>query len=1188
MIWYVRETAVGTGDCTSWANACLLRQAIPLATYGDQIWVAAGTYKPSYSPSHIEHRNAGFTLTKGVAIYGGFPAAGGTFSQRDWETNITILSGEVRESTTITDNILHVVYSNGVTETAILDGFIITGGYGSGAGFTRDAGGGMHNENSSPTLANLIFINNHAMANGGGMWNLNSSPHLQNVVFVGNSTTQSGGGMYNEASNPTLVNVTFVANAAGFGGGLYANNTSYPNLTNCIVWSNVVTYSDAQIRSSTLNNTTVNYSIVQGGWAGGGGTGNLTSDPLFVRNPTLGANPWMGLSDYGDLHLQGASPAIDAGQNSPVLDGTDMDGDLNRTEAAPFDLNHGLRFMNIPTKSDTGSGTAPLVDMGAYEVVNHAPDLTAITTPRSVNEGSQIAFTIAATDSDIPANTLTFSLPNTPANASLNASTGAFSWTPSETQGPGTYDLNFIVSDGVLTDSQVVRINVGEVNIAPVLNSINTPQTINEESQIAFTATATDDDRPNNTLTFSLGIGAPIGAQITSGGAFTWTPTEEQGNNNDYTIRVIVGDGTTTVFQDVVIHVNEINTAPELGNITTPQTVAEGSQIAFNATAADVDRPNNTLTFSLTNAPNGAAITPGGAFTWTPGETQGPGSYTVRVNVSDGTTSDYQDVVINVSEVNLAPKLAAITTPWNIPEGSPMTFTATATDDDRPANTLAFSLKNAPNGAAINPTSGIFTWNPDETQGPGSYSFSVVVTDSGSPAASAEQVVQVNVAEANQAPLANSDLYTTPEDTRLSVAVADGVLHNDSDSDLPPATLTARPYAAPTHGALALALDGSFVYTPTLNYHGLDSFTYVVSDGVLTDTAQVTITVSSVDDVPLVAAGADISSAVEGLAVSFQGSYQEILRPSSAQDSAAAVGIRWDFGDNAGATGVLTPTHTYVDDGKYTVTLTVTSTNGLAAKDTLVVTVSNAAPLVNAGPDGKTTINRAHIFKASFTDSGAVDTHTIAWDFGDNTTASGSLTPRHAYTTAGDYTVKLTITDNGGAATSDTLVVHVTPPLPAYLPVTMKVAPLVFVTEADSYVSGSKPTSNYGNATSLRVDAAPVMRSYIQFNVQGIKGTVTSVRLFLYADANAKAGTTVSSTGSDWREMGINYNNAPAAVSKLATLDALSEGTWVEIDLTGYVTENGVYSLMLDTSEAASFSSREGANAPRLEIKIQP
>ncbi|CAG0926758.1 hypothetical protein PLCT1_00142, partial [Planctomycetaceae bacterium] len=135
--------------------------------------------------------------------------------------------------------------------------------------------------------------------------------------------------------------------------------------------------------------------------------------------------------------------------------------------------------------------------------------------------------------------------------------------------------------------------------------------------------------------------------------------------------------------------------------------------------------------------------------------------------------------------------------------------------------------------------------------------------------------------------------------------------------------------------------------------------------------------------------------------------------------------VVWDFGDSSTASGSLTPSHVYADNGTYTVTLTVTDKDGGFDSDTLIVTVNNVAPTVEAGLDQMANEGSPVDFNGSFTDPGSIDTHTLAWDFGDGATASNTLTPTHVYADNGVYTVTLAITDNDGGMHSDTLVITV-------------------------------------------------------------------------------------------------------------------------------------------------------------------
>jgi hypothetical protein len=338
-------------------------------------------------------------------------------------------------------------------------------------------------------------------------------------------------------------------------------------------------------------------------------------------------------------------------------------------------------------------------------------------------------FTATATDSDLPAQTLTFSLVGAPTGATIDGTTGAFSWTPTEAQGPGSYPFTVRVSDGVTNTDAAITLDVTEANAAPAIANVPASATIPELSPYTFTATATDSDVPAQTLTFSL-VGAPAGAAIGgSTGVFTWTPTEAQGPGS-YPFTVRVSDGTANSDASITLNVTEVNAAPAIANVPASATIPEMAPYTFTATATDADLPAQTLTFSLVGAPTGATIGgTTGAFSWTPTEAQGPGSYPFTVRVSDGVTNTDAAITLDVTEANAAPAIAGVPATATIPELSPYTFTATATDSDLPAQTLTFSLVGAPAGAAIGGSTGVFTWTPTEAQGPGSYPFTVRVSD---------------------------------------------------------------------------------------------------------------------------------------------------------------------------------------------------------------------------------------------------------------------------------------------------------------------------------------------------------------------------------------------------------------------------------------------------------------------------
>ncbi|GAA4453533.1 hypothetical protein GCM10023189_18740 [Nibrella saemangeumensis] len=288
-IRYVKEG--GTGDGTSWASASGDLQAmidvLAGTTTGGEVWVAAGTYKPTTGTD----RTVSFRMKNNIAIYGGFEGTEKALSQRPainlTTPSSTTLSGDIGTIGDNSDNSYHVIYNSGISN-ALMNGFVVTAGnanqnftiYGNGGGiynsnstltvancvFTFNqavAGGGMYNSSEQgnfqrPIVSNCSFISNNASSQGGGMYNLNSIPRVDNCSFKANTASQgggvknenshgifsncsftynggnggNGGGMHNTVSNPELNNCDFISNTGGLGGGI-CNINSPSRLTNC-------------------------------------------------------------------------------------------------------------------------------------------------------------------------------------------------------------------------------------------------------------------------------------------------------------------------------------------------------------------------------------------------------------------------------------------------------------------------------------------------------------------------------------------------------------------------------------------------------------------------------------------------------------------------------------------------------------------------------------------------------------------------------------------------------------------------------------------------------------------------------------------------------------------------------------------------------------------------------------------
>lgn len=142
----------------------------------------------------------------------------------------------------------------------------------------------------------------------------------------------------------------------------------------------------------------------------------------------------------------------------------------------------------------------------------------------------------------------------------------------------------------------------------------------------------------------------------------------------------------------------------------------------------------------------------------------------------------------------------------------------------------------------------------------------------------------------------------------------------------------------------------------------------------------------------------------------------------------------------------------------------------------------------------------------------------------------------------------------------------------------------------DTYVNSDSPTSNYGASIALRADAAPIVNSYLRFNVQGIIGHISRVTLHLYANSGSSAGYGVHQLSSNnWSEMRTTYVDAPALGAEIGLSGAVTANTWTSVELTSYITENGILELSIDTpsTTALNLASRENpGKAPFLAIEM--
>lgn len=425
---YVNSPSSGANNGTSWAD-CYTSLSTALSAAGDlvaacpgtplQIWIASCGCNPPYVPGLS--RSSTYNLVKNVGIYGGFVGNETSLSQRLPGARTTI-SGDIGVTGTFTDNNYHVFKSDaGIDSSAVLDGIAVVAGYADGTG-VDSMGGGLHNL-GSPRIVNCSFSSNSAVT-GGAIYTATGSPIISKSLFHSNSanvggavyadgplslvnttlrnnlaTTSGGAVLVATASQLRMTNCVLSGNQAQFGAGYYQavvgasatisnctfneNRQTYLNcgscggvgiwinggtmaLNNSILWGNRglgVTNQINQIFSAS-GSITANRNCIQG-YSGLSGAGNFGGDPRF--RDADGPNNFAGDPD-DDLRLVSTSPCIDRGDETLIPpDIADLNNDADLTMPTPFDLDGNPRRYDVPDIADTGVGTAPLVDIGAYE-----------------------------------------------------------------------------------------------------------------------------------------------------------------------------------------------------------------------------------------------------------------------------------------------------------------------------------------------------------------------------------------------------------------------------------------------------------------------------------------------------------------------------------------------------------------------------------------------------------------------------------------------------------------------------------------------------------------------------------------------------------------------------------------------------------------------------------------------------
>ncbi|EMK6579727.1 tandem-95 repeat protein [Vibrio parahaemolyticus] len=543
---------------------------------------------------------------------------------------------------------------------------------------------------------------------------------------------------------------------------------------------------------------------------------------------------------------------IDKGNGTLVDNG---DGTWTFTPQIDDDTEVSFTFDIIDDEDLVVSGSANLDILPINDAPNAENDV--ITT----EEDTAVTIDVLVNDSDVEGDALSIQSASVPKEqGTVEVVDGKLVFTPAENFN-GEATISYIVTDGDLTDEAKVSVTVTPVNDSPV--AVDDTTSIQEDTAVTIDVLTNDTDVDGDKLSIeSASVPKEQGTVEVVDGKLVFTPAENF--NGDAEITYTVTDGELTDEAKVTVTVNPVNDMPTI-KVDAVESITEDAvstdTVLATLTVRDTDTPEDQLTVSLENNSNGYFVLVGNEVKLTQAGVDAVNNdelnlkdLTISASVSDGinpTASDSDSLIVN--RVNDAPTVENTIADQVLSEDF-ASYTIDLNDAFKDSDSaLEFSvsgnsnvLVSIENGiATISPTA---DWNGSET-------LTFTATDPSGESVS--QTVNFTVA-----PVADivADKTTVVEDTPTIIKV----LGNDTfEGDDKVVSLDTN--NGPANGTVSVNPDGSVTYTPNDNYHGADSFTYIVTSGGVSESTTVNVDVTPVNDAPV--AKDDIATTQEDTAV---------------------------------------------------------------------------------------------------------------------------------------------------------------------------------------------------------------------------------------------------------------------------------------------------------------------------------
>ncbi len=865
---------------------------------------------------------------------------------------------------------------------------------------------------SSSTVQNSN-LQNSSLSQGSVAQNSN----LVNVVLINSTVIDTS--LENVVLVNTFINPSNVKNSVIQDSRVINSNVTDSTIVGSTILNSAVTSSDvsySRIENMTVTAPDISSDVLyQGTIVYLGETYTVTGPPpvglnyIKDRSPVLSStiNPITWNEDTVDTSLNLNTKFSDP--DNPTLNFTFTPNPVSNIN---IQINNGVATFT-PTANFTGTRTVTFTatdNLGKFAIT----EVTLTVTPVNDNPVLVSPLTLTATEdsqyisalevSDVDNTAFTFSLLVPPTGMSVNPSSGEITWTPTNSQvGPNLVSAK--VDDGSGgTDVKNFTITVANTNDAPTTSTIQT-QIWNEDtlSPVLNLSQFFSDVDVSDTLTFSV-VQNPVNVVANLvGNLVTFTPSANFTGLNSVKFRATDTSGNFTDSNLVTLNVTPVNDPPVV-TLLQPnggELLNGVKQIKWNASDVDGD----TLNIKILTTVDGLLFqilaeneTNDGVFDWDTSLSSDSANHKIKIEAADGTVTVSDDDSNAVFSVDNTPPSVDIVGPLSLLESATPVFYNSTTSD---------------NIAGVNPSSFVWTFG-DGTNSTGSstshaytqsgtFVLTLTVKDNlGNQGSSIKEVV-VN----DTSPVSNFTF--TP-----SAGISEGTTQINFTS-------LSTAYDLPLTLVWTFG-DGtnSTQTNPTKVYNSNGTYTVTLtatdSDSSISQSQQI-VTVSDLGPV-----ASFTSTPTSNI---FENTTQVNFTDQSTSSPDTISSRSWNFGDGSPTSSLQNPVYTFAFNGTYTVTLTVTDSDGTQSTSFAQnVTVLDKSPTAEAGANQVVDEGNSAFFDGSVSTSSPDTIVEYFWNFGDGTNSTGVLA-NHTYVNNNTYTVTLTVTDSDGSQNSDTLQVTV-------------------------------------------------------------------------------------------------------------------------------------------------------------------